>query len=142
MERVVSAIQVDKVVGLTARRSTPAALATARVSSCNAANAVKVRMGERGFDAPQDEEKPVDKRISHGRTRITHLEFVQMKTAENTSAVFACFKPDQPWLLMACSACSTRRLPMLTGRRFNFNREDAKGRIKSKVAYHVQIKLI
>ena len=46
------------------------------------------------------------------------------------------------WPAICCSACSIRRLPMLTGRRFNFNREDAKGRIKSKVAYHVQIKLI
>ena len=35
-----------------------------------------------------------------------------------------------------------RRLPLLTGRRFNFNREDGKGRIKSKVSYHVQIKLV
>ena len=44
--------------------------------------------------------------------------------------------------LMARSACSMRRLPLLTGRRFNFNREDGKGRIKSKVSYHVQIKLV
>ena len=44
--------------------------------------------------------------------------------------------------LMERSACSMRRLPLLTGRRFNFNREDGKGRIKSKVSYHVQIKLV
>ena len=48
----------------------------------------------------------------------------------------------QLWPAIWCSACSMRRLPLLTGRRFNFNREDGKGRIKSKVSYHVQIKLV
>ena len=54
---------------------------------------------------------------------------------ENLKAVYA-------FPLMERSACSMSRLPLLTGRRFNFNREDGKGRIKSKVSYHVQIKLV
>ena len=70
------------------------------------------------------------------------LSIVRMLREEHSRSTCLFSRPAYALPLMERSACSMRRLPMLTGRRFNFNREDAKGRIKSKVAYHVQIKLI